>query len=117
MGTVIWSKDVGLNPKRKLRSIGQSKGDGPTVSLVTRFCQEVFHSASVANPSTFGFYPTRDRGNRVADGSVNGSRTHDRTLPDHAHRTLGAVCLDTASYFNFTKSKTKIAQTPTVTGN
>ena len=29
----------------------------------------------------------------------------------------GAVYLDTASYFNFTKSKTKIAHTPTVIGN
>ena len=33
------------------------------------------------------------------------------------HQLWNAVYLDTASYFSFTKSKTKIAHTPTVTGN
>jgi hypothetical protein len=36
---------------------------------------------------------------------------HDSTPP------LDAIYSDTVSYFNFTKSKTKIAHTPTVTGN
>jgi len=43
-------------------------------------------------------------------GSITESRTPGRTLPDRRS-------FRTASYFSFTKSKTKIAQTPIVKGN
>jgi hypothetical protein len=53
----------------------------------------------------------------VADGLDERIGTHDRTLADHEPSNSGLRLFDTASYFNFTKSKTKIAHTPTVTGN
>jgi hypothetical protein len=88
------------------------RGRGPPRSLSDRFS----YGADGRRQGVPEVVPSTERDVRSEDRAWFATRgttllEHD-SAADSDHRLLGA-----ASYFSFTKSKTKIAHTPTVSGN